>query len=524
MPAKGSVAKVGLKMYDSGIKFTNVSGDSILQGSKSFEGQLFYQISLEQLVPPDHLVRRLEEVLDLSWIRKATAEAYSHTGRPSIDPVVVAKMMLLGFLYNISSERQLAREIQVNLAYRWYLGYDLNEAIPNHSVLSKARRRLGVEFFKSLFEYVVTRCHEEGLISGENLLIDSTIVQADASLDSISSLRYRPSEYFEQLEQTADADIEQYNKLGCSRPRKDRTCDNRRSLTDSDATLFRRNGQSTKLAYKAHIAADSHKGVITSVAVSPSSEDDTSVVPQLLEQHCDLLDKPKRVVTDSLYGSEECLGYLQNKNIDTVIKQRAGGNKHGCFDKSEFCYNNKDVYICPAGKQLRRTRTQKSNNKAYYSGSSETCRHCSLRAKCIGSTLPNSVRQVTRYDSPYADRAKQLCNSSLGKRLLGLRQTCIEGLFGQAKSLHGLRRARWRRLLNMHIQTLLTTTILNLKKLFIATRKKVVINAEVDKFYRNFCRCLYFLLCKAVKWFKNQREERFVVKSEINYCKVLWVC
>ena len=255
-------------MYDSGIKFRNISGGSILQGSKSLEGQLFYQISLEELVPSDHLVRHLAEVLDLSWIRKATTEAYSHTGRPSIDPVVVAKMMLLGFLYNISSERQLAREIQVNLAYRWYLGYDLNEAIPNHSVLSKARRRLGVEFFKSLFEYVVTCCSKEGLISGENLLIDSTIVQANASLDSISSLRYRPSEYFEQLEQTAEPDVTKNNQLGYKRSRTNRTCDNRRSLTDPDATLFRRKGQSTKLAYKSHMAADSHKGVITELLQS----------------------------------------------------------------------------------------------------------------------------------------------------------------------------------------------------------------------------------------------------------------
>lgn len=491
-----------------------------MQGSKTLEGQLFYQISLEQFVPSDHLVRRLAEVLDLSWIRKATYESYSYTGRPSIDPVVIAKMMLLGFLYNISSERQLARDIQVNLAYRWYLGYDLNETIPNHSVLSKARRRLGVKFFESLFEYVVTRCNEEGLISGENLLIDSTIVQADASLNSISSLRYHPSEYYEQLEQASESDNNKDNNLGHTRPRTDRTCEHRRSLTDPDATLFRRKGQSTKLAYKSHMAADSHKGVITSVAVSPSSEDDTSAVPQLLEQHCELLDKPKRIAADSLYGSEECLSYLQDKNIDTVIKQRSGGNKHGCFDKSEFHYNSdEDIYICPAGKHLRRTRTQKSNNKAYYSGSIETCRNCLLRDKCIGSTSPNSVRQVTRYDSPYSDRAKQLCSSSLGQRLLGLRQTCIEGLFGQAKSLHGLARARWRKLFNMRIQTLLTATILNIKKLFVSIREKASINVIGDIIYHNFCLCLLFLSGNAIKFLKIQPNERFGFEIELNYYK-----
>src|SRR4030042_5027783 len=137
-----------------------------MQGSKSYEGRLFYQVTLDSLVPEDHLVRRLVKIIDLAWTRAATAEHYSNTGRPSIDPVVIAKMMILGFLYNINSERQLMREIQVNLAYRWYLGYDLDEDIPNHSVLSKARRRLGQHFFERLFGSVLQLCRQSGLIDG----------------------------------------------------------------------------------------------------------------------------------------------------------------------------------------------------------------------------------------------------------------------------------------------------------------------------------------------------------------------
>src|SRR4030042_4534343 len=153
-----------------------------MQGSKSYEGRLFYQVTLDSLVPEDHLVRRLVKIIDLAWTRAATAEHYSHTGRPSIDPVVIAKMMILGFLYDISSERQLMREIQVNLAYRWYLGYDLDEEIPNHSVLSKARGRLVKAFFEKLFSLVLELCRQAGLVDGSNALIDSTLVKADASL------------------------------------------------------------------------------------------------------------------------------------------------------------------------------------------------------------------------------------------------------------------------------------------------------------------------------------------------------
>lgn len=500
-------------MYNSIINLKDISGGFILQGSKTLEGQLFYQVSLDQLVPSDHLVRHLAEVLDISWIRKATAAAYSHTGRPSIDPVVIAKMMLLGFLYNISSERQLAREIQVNLAYRWYLGYDLDEAVPNHSIMSKARRRLGIEFFEQLFEYVLTRCNEEGLISGKNLLIDSTIVQADASLDSISSLRYRPAEYFEQLEQTAEPDSSDNNSMGHRRSRKKRSCDHRRSLTDPDATLFRRIGQNTKLAYKAHIAADSHKGVITSVAVSSAAADDTSQVPQLLSKHNQQLGLPQTVVADRLYGSQDCLAYLQQQGIETVIRQRGGGNKHGGFDKNKFTYEMEDdFYVCPAGHQLRRRQTHKSTGKACYSCDKEVCFNCELRSKCVGSSSPKAVRQITRFDTPYIHRGELICNSSRGRRLLHLRQTCIEGLFGQAKNYHGFHRARWRRLFNMHIQTLLTATVLNLKKLVSSTGKKALVNAVADGLYNNFRLCLYFSLNNALKWCRGEQTEKYSIK------------
>jgi len=171
-----------------------------MQGQKHFDGKLFYHLTLDQLVPADHLVRRLA-ALDLTWVRGSTRPYYSHTGKPSIDPVVLAKMLILGFFYGLSSEWRLVREIHLNLAYRWYIGYDLDEPIPDHSVLSKARKRLGESFFRELFQWVVAKCETAGLIRGQVLLMDSTQVQADASLESVTSLRYRPEEYWQRLEQ-----------------------------------------------------------------------------------------------------------------------------------------------------------------------------------------------------------------------------------------------------------------------------------------------------------------------------------
>lgn len=259
-----------------------------MQGCKQLEPQLFYQLSLEQMVPADHLVRRLADVLDFSWVRLATAQQYSHTGKPSIDPVVVAKLLVLGFLDNISSERQLMRQVQVNLAYRWYMGYDLDESIPNHSILCKARRRLGVTFFEQLFGWILECCRQAGLVRGENVLVDSTLVEANASLDSITALRYRPAEYWEQLEKTTasstepppqDAEPHSGQGMGQKRPRQDRTSQEKHSATDPDASLMRRPGQKAKPAYKAHMAVDEQQGIVTAVATTGAAVDDTAVVP-----------------------------------------------------------------------------------------------------------------------------------------------------------------------------------------------------------------------------------------------------
>ncbi len=454
-----------------------------MQGCKQFEPRLFYQISLNDLVPQNHLVRRLAEALDFSWIRSATAILYSNTGRPSIDPEVVAKLLLLGYLYNMASERQLMREIQVNLAHRWYLGYDLDEEIPDHSILSKARRRLGAEFFERLFEFILGCCQKVGLVNGENVLIDSTIVQANASLDSLTTLRYRPSEYWQQLEQQAEPQIKSEvsdHRLGQKRPRKNRTSDKKYSKTDPDASLYHRFGQGSKLAYKTHFVADSDKGVITAVATSSAAVDDTSVVPELLEDHERSCGTPRRAVADHLYGSQDCLGYLQNKGIETVIRERKGGNSHGGFDKSEFSYDTElDIYRCPSDQILRRRYTQSRDVKALYSCDVGVCGVCKLRGQCIASSDPDAVRQVTRYDTGYVERAQAACASSQGRSLLKKRQTCIEGLFGQAKSQHGLDRARLRGLAKMHIQGLLTAMVLNVKKLLRAVLRSSVLAKSV---------------------------------------------
>src|SRR5918911_145553 len=158
-----------------------------MMGTKALTPKLLYRFSLDDQVPPDHLLRRVARAVDVALVRRLTARFYSHTGQPSVDPVVLFKMALLGYLYGLPSERRLVEEIRLNLAYRWFVGYDLDEAIPDHSVRSKARRRFGPTIYEAFFTDVVRQCGRARLIRGDRLFLDSTLVAAQADLGRVGS-------------------------------------------------------------------------------------------------------------------------------------------------------------------------------------------------------------------------------------------------------------------------------------------------------------------------------------------------
>jgi len=172
-----------------------------VQGKKEFNQRIYYNINLDSLVPDDHFLKRLDSVVSFNFVRDITKDYYSHTGKPSIDPIVLIKMLLVGYLFDVRSERKLVEEISLNLAYRWYIGYDLDEEVPNHSVFSKARARFGKKLFLEIFERILLRCIELGLVSKEGMLIDSTIVRADASDRSMVETRLTPGQYWKRLEE-----------------------------------------------------------------------------------------------------------------------------------------------------------------------------------------------------------------------------------------------------------------------------------------------------------------------------------
>lgn len=237
----------------------------------------------------------------------------------------------------------------------------------------------------------------------------------------------------------------------------------KRSTTDPEATLFFKPGKGSCLSYKAHIAADT-KGFITAVCASPSTLHDTGAVSVLIEAHQKILGIPTWVAADTKYGSEECLKYLQDKNIKTAIKPETRG-RSGCYSKEDFRYDkDKDRYICPQGKVLKRKSKSYTINRINYSAKKRDCNNCSKRSICIrpGAKGP---RKISHYDSVYYGKARGWYNSGYGRAMQRLRGTILEGIMGQAKTYHGMAKAKFRGLTKVEIQFLMTATALNLKKM-----------------------------------------------------------
>jgi transposase len=452
-----------------------------MQGQKRFSPKLFYDISLEGLVPEDHVVRRFDSLLSLDFLYEETKAFYSHTGQPSVDPVVLFKMMLLGYLFGISSERKLASEMRVNLAFRWYLGYDLDEATPNHSVLSKARSRFPEEVFAGFFRRVVQLCVGAGLVRGETVCLDSTLIRANASLDSFVEVKEVPETFIKRV--YAENDFDPAEPLardgtvgrhydGKTDPRKmgrrRQRCfvnSKMRSRTDPEASIVYRPGTGRQAAFKGHVAVDSESRVITSVTVSTGSADDTTAVDSLVQDHIRQVGHwPHQVVADSHYGTSEVYNYLAHQGIAAVIRPRRTRHRPGFLTADDFTYDKgKDCYICPRGAVLKLKGYQRTVHRKAYVADKAVCDRCPLRATC--TTSRQHGRMITRFIDDYFEQADRMVNSERGQQLLRQRQTAIEGVFGEAKSFHLLRRALFRGTAKLKIQVLLTATVLNLKRL-----------------------------------------------------------
>jgi len=468
-----------------------------MMGVKQKESKLFYNFSLSSRIPKDHFLRKVDEAVDFSFIYKIAKPYYSHVGQSGIDPVVLLKMMLIGYLYDITSERKLAQELTVNLAFMYFLGYDIDEDTPNHSVLSKARRRFGTKIFEQFFEHVTEQCKTKGLIQAEKAFIDSSLIPANASLSSIVdcdqkiTLKHTPKEYLKIVEETnPEDDKETQDKKRDSSPpspklSKNKTC---YSKTDPDASLVKQKNKPLQLAYKQHISVDGGgANIITACATTPAAVADehklTYLISKAHQRHGIL---PKEVGADTKYGTADNYRFLSENGIKPSVPHHGGKNVTGLWTKDKFIYDKeKDRYVCPQGRTLKNYGFSKNQRHFVYKTKPSHCAACKRRQECTRS--PNSARAITRHvHEACLERAKEHLKTAHAKATLQQRSETVEVVFASEKKDLGLKRAKFRGLTNVSIQFLLTATSHNLKKLVRYTkdprqRLKITIRSPITR-------------------------------------------
>lgn len=417
--------------------------------------ELFMTGSLRQLVPDDHVLARVDRVLDLSWLRAEVAGLYCEgTGRPGIDPEVAVRLMLAGFLLGIVHDRRLMREAQVNLAIRWFVGYGLHEALPEHSSLTRIRQRWGAERFRIIFERTVQACVAAKIAKGEIVHVDASLVRADVSWDSLA---------VRHVDAVAEANEEDAKSERDSRKtgQHKKVC-----ITDPDASMAT-NGRNRWLepAYKQHAVVDDGFGVVLDVEVTTGEVNEGQVVIERLDATATTTGATIGTVTaDAGYAYAKVFGGLERRGIAAVIPAKAEPIRSP-VPLRRFRYDARhDILKCPRGKILRPTRPVK-HGRFFYSRAVE-CKGCDLAALCLSKGRANKAVVVSD-DYPALLRARRRRErwTDEDRRLYQRHRWRSEGYHGEAKTWHGLARAVRRGLSNMKIQAYLTAAAVNLKRL-----------------------------------------------------------
>jgi transposase len=441
------------------------------------DAKLFhYNVNLDKRVRANNPLRRIKEKVDFEFVRPAVASFYGQDGHESEDPIVIVKLMLLLFLDDVASERELMRIVGERLDYMWFLEMDLDDEVPDHSVLSKARKRWGKEVFQDVFIEVVRACVEGGLVRGDKIHMDGSLIQANASMDS---LRAGCPELIEQLRsayrreegklETNDEDNDDGGRS--AKARGHRTV----SKTDPDAMLMRKGAEAARPRYKNHRAVDDQCGVITAVETTPADINENEKLLDLVQQHeTNTGEKVRTVVGDAQYGTNDNFATCQQRGIrshmaDLRATYSNDAPTRGIFRETDFQYDAEaDSYICPAGQRLKRAKNP-NGNTYLYRGNKKMCGNCALRNQCMRSKHWRTIRRHIHHD--LVQQARQQSHSGWAKRDRRRRRHLMEGSFADAIH-HGFKRARWRRLHNQQIQDYLIATCQNIRILLSSERRR----------------------------------------------------
>ena len=443
------------------------------------QGQFFYSFDLDKVVPGDHLVRQIDGVLDLGWVHKELSPYYSHTGRPSIDPILMIRMLIVGYVFAIRSERRLCAEVQVNLAYRWFCKLGIEDKIPDHSVFCRARheRFRESDALRRVFEGVVAMCIAAGLVGGEAFSVDASLIKADVDKKKRVSgdqplvwpkaeeASHAVREYLAALDAAHNKENDEGDDGGSSgngsrsKPAKEV------SLTDPQATWVTRPGIDPFFAYDVNYLIDNKTGIIIDAEGTRANRAVEIAIARTMvdrvRRRFNL--RPQRLAGDTAYGAVRLLKWLVDRKITPHVPVWDKSARHdGTFSRADFVFDReRNVYICPGSAALTSTGAIDQGHIVYYRANKKDCSICSLKPKCTTAV----VRKVTRdVDEDLRDQVRALANTEAFQRSRRERKK-IEMRFAHMKRIFRLDRLRLRGLSGVKDEVLLTATAQNLRRL-----------------------------------------------------------
>lgn len=459
-------------------------------------------VSLDQLVPENHILRKIEGTVDFSFIYDLVEEKYSSdNGRPSIDPVMLIKIPIIQYMFGIKSMRQTIKDIEVNVAYRWFLGLDFFDPVPHFSTFGKnyKRRFEGTDLFEQIFANILMQCMKYDLVDPSTVFVDATHVKAAANRKKAKRVLVAKKAsrfYDEQLKSEINADREAHGK----KPLRDRDEDDndndsdspsaqsrnlkekKESTTDPESGWFHKGEHKEVFAYAVEAACDRH-GWILGYSIHPGNEHDSKTFPAIYDKIKKF--NPSVIVADAGYKTPAIAKMLIDDGITPVFPYKAPMTKKGFFRKYEYVYDEYfDCYICPNNQILKYTTTNRDGYRQYKSDHG-ICESCPYLSQCTESK--NHQKLVTRHIwQDYMDICEDIRHTTGMKDIYEKRKETIERIFGVAKENHCMRYTQQRGKAKMAMKVGLTFACLNMKKL-----AKILVRR--GKKYADFLSVFFFL-------------------------------
>ena len=441
-----------------------VGGLLIMMGQHDRSEALFYYFRLEDQVPETHLLRLIDKHISFEFVGQQLKDSYSDTGRPSIDPELLLRILLMGYLYGISSERKLVEELRMHLAWRWFTGLGFDQEIPHHSTFSKNRhgRFQESKLFEQLFEQIVLQCVEVGLVQGDHLSVDGSFVEANGSKESrVPRQQLAEAAQVHQTVRQYLREVEEQNPLEEPVHEQDQV-----STTDPDSTYATKGGTPARLGYYDNYLVDNHSCVIVGVQGTAARMSQETVAAQnMLTRFTAWQGRvPDSVAADTTYGNGEFLQWLADRGSTPYMRTRDSIHRKNSpfYGPERFTYQpESNSYRCPAGEQLNYGGRSQRNRTYVYIGTRKRCGACAQRPQCTSAAFRCLAIHM---EEPARQRARELAKTPEFAHAQRQRKK-VEALFAELKNQIGLRRLRLRRINFVRQQFFLAAAAQNIKRL-----------------------------------------------------------